>query len=125
MAIVLKRAIVRKRAMASNNNNKMTATETTTTTSMTNATYNNNDNDADNDDKDKDNDDNNDGVAVAAGSGWRRLGRATKAAAAGVECSYFSFLSKQNSGCCWLLGEGEGRQAGSKPEPRKVHVRRN
>ncbi len=38
MAMVTKRAIARKGAMASNNDNKTMATETTTTTTMTTAT---------------------------------------------------------------------------------------
>jgi hypothetical protein len=50
-------------------------------------------------------------AAVAASGGWQWRGRATNAAAAGVECSYFLI----ETGFCVLLvvGKGQGRQAGS------------
>ncbi len=99
-------AMVTQRAMASNNDNKTMATETTTMTktktalstmtmmmtlmttmkattkttiTMVRRQW----------------------MAVAGGSGG-----GMKAAAVGVECSYFS--SKLNSGCCLLLARGRG-----------------
>ncbi len=59
---------------------------------------------------------------AVAGNGWRRWGRATKAVAAGVECSYL-FIENE----FWVLlvvGKGQVRQARSiKYPPRKVYVR--
>jgi hypothetical protein len=55
------------------------------------------------------------GAAAAAGSGWWRQGRATKAAAGGVEFSYF-FMKTE----FWVRGRG-GRQEAKYPI-RKAHV---
>ncbi len=91
MAMVTKRVIARKRAMASNNDNKTTMTETTTMTIITMAT-------------------NTMMTTTMLMMTTRKMttkqGRAMKAVAVGVECSYF--FIKLNSGCCWFLTRGRG-----------------
>jgi hypothetical protein len=55
--------------------------------------------------------------------GWRRRGRATKAAVEGVDFSYF--LMKTESWILGVVGEGQRRNAISKKYPtRKGHTRR-
>jgi hypothetical protein len=72
----------------------------------------NNDN-ADNDDEDNNEDGYDNGAAAAASGGWRRRGRATNAAAVGVECSFFY----QN----WILGvvgQGAGEAGRREAKPK-------
>ncbi len=83
--------------------------------------FNDDDDNADDDDKDKNKYNNNNSAAAVAGGVAGSSRGETKASAAGVERSYF--FIKTESWVLLVVGEGQGRQAGSlKYPPRKVHV---